>query len=119
MPARHPLLTALEPVAAALGATLVGRSRVRADDIPLEWEGEVVGGMRLPERGAGLGALIEEVEAEVGGPLASLSREDKQRAVALLDERGAFAFRRSVEDVADSLGVSRFTVYNYLNARRG
>ncbi len=34
------------------------------------------------------------------------------------DERGAFAYRRSVEDVADSLGVSRFTVYNYLNARK-
>jgi hypothetical protein len=119
VPARHPLLVALEPVAAALGATLVGRSRVRADDIALEWEGEVVGGLRLPARGAGLGALIEEVEAEVGGTLASLSREGKQRAVALLDERGAFAYRRSVEDVADSLGVSRFTVYNYLNARRG
>ncbi|HEV7721103.1 MAG TPA: helix-turn-helix domain-containing protein [Iamia sp.] len=119
MPARHPLLVALEPVAAALGATIVGRSRVRADDIPLEWEGEVVGALRLASRRAGLGALIEEVEAEVGGPLASLSREDKQRAVALLDERGGFAYRRSVEDVADSLGVSRFTVYNYLNARRG
>jgi len=118
VPGRHPLLVALEPVAAALGATLVGRSRVRADDIPLEWEGEVVGGLRLPEKGAGLARLIDEVEAEVGGPLASLSREDKQRAVALLDERGAFAYRRSVEDVADSLGVSRFTVYNYLNARR-
>jgi len=118
VPGRHPLVVALEPVAAALGATLVGRSRVRADDIPLEWEGEVVGGLRLPAKGAGLARLIEEVEAEVGGPLASLSREDKQRAVALLDERGAFAYRRSVEDVADSLGVSRFTVYNYLNARR-
>lgn len=118
MPSRHPLLVALEPVAAALGATLVGRSRVRADDIPLEWEGEIVGGLRLPERGAGLGRLIEEVEAEVGGPLASLSREDKQRAVALLDERGAFAYRRSVEDIAETLGVSRFTVYNYLNARK-
>ena len=118
MPVRHPLLVALEPVATALGATLVGRSRVRADDIPLEWEGEVVGGLRLPSGGAGLGALIEAVETKVGGPLASLSREDKQRAVALLDERGAFAYRRSVEDVADSLGVSRFTVYNYLNARK-
>ncbi|WCO67664.1 helix-turn-helix domain-containing protein [Iamia majanohamensis] len=117
MPARHPLLVALEPVAAALGATLVGRSRVRGDDIPLEWEGEVVGGLRLPDAAAGLTALIAQVEAEVGGPLAGLSREDKQRAVALLDERGAFAYRRSVEDVADALGVSRFTVYNYLNAR--
>jgi len=34
----------------------------------------------------------------------------------MLDERGAFAFRRSVESVADLMGVSRFTIYNYLNA---
>ena len=34
----------------------------------------------------------------------------------LLDERGAFQLRKSVEEVADALGVSRFTVYNYLNA---
>jgi predicted transcriptional regulator YheO len=34
----------------------------------------------------------------------------------LLDDRGAFQLRRSVEEVADALGVSRFTVYNYLNA---
>jgi predicted transcriptional regulator YheO len=27
--------------------------------------------------------------------------------------------RRAVEDVADRLGVSRFTVYNYLNAVAG
>ena len=42
--------------------------------------------------------------------------EDKQRAVRLLDERGAFTLRKAVEDVADALGVSRFTVYNYLNS---
>ena len=34
----------------------------------------------------------------------------------LLDERGAFRLRKAVEDVADALGVSRFTVYNYLGA---
>ena len=37
----------------------------------------------------------------------------------LLDGRGAFQLRKAVEDVADALGVSRFTVYNYLNAEGG
>ncbi|HAZ33053.1 MAG TPA: transcriptional regulator, partial [Acidimicrobiaceae bacterium] len=46
----------------------------------------------------------------------NMSREDKQRAVRLLDERGAFTLRRAVEDLADAMGVSRITVYNYLNA---
>jgi predicted transcriptional regulator YheO len=36
----------------------------------------------------------------------------------MLDERGAFELRRSVEDVADTFGVSRITIYNYLNATR-
>ncbi len=32
-----------------------------------------------------------------------------------LDELGAFTLRKAVEDIADRLEVSRFTVYNYLN----
>jgi HTH domain len=116
VPARHPLLTALEPVADALGALLVPASGVTASDIPLRWEGEVVGGLRLPGAHGTLSRLIATVEAELGGRLADLSREDKQTAVHRLDERGAFRFRKSVEEVADALGVSRFTVYNYLNA---
>ena len=116
MPARHPLLRALEPVADALGATLVPASRVAAGDIPLRWDGEVVGGLRLPGVHGALDRMIAAVESELGAPLVKLSREDKQKAVRLLDDRGAFRLRKSVEDVADALGVSRFTVYNYLNA---
>jgi hypothetical protein len=121
--ASHPLLDALEPVAIALGASLVRPGEVGADDIPLRWEGEVVGGWRGPDGAAAdaglhgaLGRLIEQVEDELGGHLAELSREDKQRAVRLLDAKGAFILRRAVEDVADAMGVSRITVYNYLNA---
>jgi hypothetical protein len=116
---RHPLLGALEPVAQALGAVLVPASGLRSGDIPLRWEGEVVGGMRLPGVQGTLDRLIATIEAELGSPLADLSREDKQRAVRMLDDQGAFRLRRSVEEVAEVLGVSRFTVYNYLNAEVG
>jgi hypothetical protein len=116
---RHPLLVALEPVAAALGADLVeGRALddLDAGDVPLRWEGELVGGLRLPGVHGTLERMIAAVESELGGRLASLSREAKQEAVRRLDRRGAFQLRRAVEEVADALGVSRFTVYNYLNA---
>jgi HTH domain len=116
VPPRHPLLAALEPVAEALGATLVPASRLAAGDIPLRWDDRLVGGLRLPGVHGALDRIIAAVESELGAPLASLSRVDKQRAVRLLDDRGAFQLRRSVEEVADALGVSRFTVYNYLNA---
>ena len=34
----------------------------------------------------------------------------------LLDERGAFLLRKAVETVGEMMGVSRITIYNYLNA---
>jgi hypothetical protein len=110
----HPFLRSLEPVAGALGAEIVEPDAVQPSDVPLHWEGELVGALRLPDMHGALGRLIAGVERDLGGPLAELSREDKQRAVTLLDERGAFVLRKSVEDVAEALGVSRFTVYNYL-----
>ena len=107
---------ALVPVAEALGADLVAPGSVASGDIPLRWDGALVGGLRLPGVHGTLDRMIGAVEAELGAPLGDLSREGKQRAVHLLDERGAFQLRKSVEEVADVLGVSRFTVYNYLNA---
>ena len=114
----HPLLEALGPVADALGASLVPSEELEPSDIPLRWRGVLVGGLRLPQLHGALSRLIDQVERELGARLPELSRKDKQRAVHLLDDRGAFLLRRSVEDVADALGVSRITVYNYLNAIR-
>jgi hypothetical protein len=113
---RHPLLVAIEPVAAALGADVIAAGDVVDGDIPLEWEGERVGALRLPDLNGALDRMIASVAIELGKPLPDLSREDKQRVVRLLDERGAFRLRKAVEDVADALGVSRFTVYNYLGS---
>ena len=66
----------------------------------------------------GLARLITDVEAELGGRLDTLSRPEKQHAVRLLEERGAFEMRRSAETVAEAMGLTRFTVYNYLNRIR-
>ena len=63
-----------------------------------------------------LGRLVEGVETELGAPLSELSRADKQAAVRMLDERGAFLLRKAVEAVGEIMGVSRITIYNYLNA---
>jgi hypothetical protein len=116
--ARHPFLVALKPIADQLGASIVTGGRIRDTDIPLRWEGEVVGGLRMPDLQRALPRLIAQVERELGDRLADLSRTEKQRAVQLLDERGAFHLRKSIEDVADAMGVSRITIYNYLNAIR-
>ncbi len=113
---QHPLLTAVKPILDAVGAQLISVDDARISDMALEWEGEIIAAVRLPKLHGALDRLIEQVEKELGSPLPNLSRSDKQVAVKMLDQRGAFILRRAVEDVADAMGVSRITVYNYLNA---
>ncbi len=113
---RHPLVLSVKPVIEALGATLVPADERESGDLPLRWGSEIIAGVRMAPLHGALGRLIEQVERELGGPLPGLTREHKQQAIRLLDERGAFTLRRAVEDVADAMSVSRITVYNYLNA---
>ncbi len=113
---RHPLLLAVKPIIEALGAQIVPLESREPGDLPLKWEGVEVAAVRMAPLHGALDRLIEGVEREFGTRLPQLSREEKQRAIRLLDERGAFTLRRAVEDVADAMGVSRITVYNYLNA---
>jgi HTH domain len=112
----HPLVAAVAPLVEAMGGKLVSPRRMEATDVPLRWDGQVVAGVRLPPLHGALDRLIAQVERELGMRLADLDREQKQSAVAMLDDLGAFTLRKGVEDVADALGVSRFTVYNYLHA---
>ena len=122
------LEAALRPLVERLGAEFV-RGNARPGDVPVEWEGQVAFHVRLaaehappepvaPDLSDGLSRLIAGVEQELGGPLAELSRSEKQHAVRLLEERGAFELRRAAETVAEALGLTRFTVYNYLNRVR-
>jgi hypothetical protein len=109
---------ALEPLLEAIGGDPIGPDELESGDIPLEWEGVVVGGVRLPPLSHALELLVARIETEMGAPLGELDRVEKQVAVRMLDEQGAFLLRKSIEYVADVMGVSRITIYNYLNAIR-
>lgn len=116
MPEPHPLVVALQPLVDAAGAATVEASDVTGSDVALEWNGETVAGVRLPAIHGSLDRIIAVVEAELEAPLATLSRPGKQQAIRRLDELGAFVLRRAVEDIAEAMGMSRITVYSYLNA---
>lgn len=100
----------------AVGGQVVSAEAAETADVPLIWEGEVIGAVRLAPLHGALDRLIASVETELGQSLPLLPRHQKQQAIRLLEDGGAFVLRRSVEDVADAMGVSRITVYNYLNA---
>ncbi|WP_406066829.1 helix-turn-helix domain-containing protein [Streptomyces sp. NBC_01077] len=113
--AEHPLVAAVKPLVDAMGAELLVPGQAEADDVVLSWEGEDVLAVRLPQLSESLDHILAAMERRHGMPLAGLDRKAKQEAVRLLEARGAFAVRHGVETVAGALGVSRFTVYNYLN----
>jgi hypothetical protein len=114
-PADHPLAQAVKPLVDAMGGALIAPADAREDDVILSWEGEEVLAVRLPQLADSLDHILAALERQHGRPLAELDRRTKQSVVRTLEARGAFSVRHGVETVASALGVSRFTVYNYLN----
>ncbi len=80
-----------------------------------------VGG-ESPELAAGpdlhdaLATMVRGAERSLGVSSNEWTREHKQSVVRELNERGAFLLRGAVDDIAEVMGVSRITIYNYLNA---
>ena len=62
-----------------------------------------------------ISALFNSCLELVNCPLESMRKAERLNLVRLLKERGAFQMQRSVPYVAERLGVSKFTIYNYLN----
>lgn len=58
---------------------------------------------------------FEESLAAIGRPIEELSKKDRMKLVALMDQKNAFSFRKSVPFVASRMKVSRYTVYKYLD----
>jgi len=75
-----------------------------------------VGEIPVPTLHDALGDIVRMAEREIGTPPGEWGRDEKQRVVRILNDRGAFLLRGAVDDVAEIMGVSRITIYNYLNA---
>jgi predicted transcriptional regulator YheO len=66
-----------------------------------------------------LDSMFEKAVAFIGKPPAQMSKVDRVRVAQILDEAGIFELRRAIPIVAGYLGVTRFTIHNYLNEIRG
>ncbi|GAB6181835.1 hypothetical protein JCM14036_31540 [Desulfotomaculum defluvii] len=65
-----------------------------------------------------LGNMIDQVIKNVNIPVQNMQKEDKMQIVRELDLKGVFMIKGAVDKVAAVLGVSRYTVYNYLEEDR-
>lgn len=63
-----------------------------------------------------LDSLIEQALNLVGKPVAAMSKEDKIKVVKFLNNAGAFLITKSGDKVASLLEISKFTLYNYMDA---
>ena len=115
----EPFIAAVKPLVDAIGGQLIPPDEAGVDDVVLQWEGADVVAVRLPQLADSLDHILAALERRKGKPLADLDRRSKQEIVRNLEARVAFAVRHGVETVASALGVSRFTVYNYLNREKG
>ncbi len=61
--------------------------------------------------------LIEQSVQLVGKPVAMMSKEDKIEAIAYLNKAGAFLITRSGDKVSKYFGISKYTLYSYIDAK--
>ena len=67
-------------------------------------------------------AMESVVDAEVAQQqksVAFMQKDDKLAIVENLEQKGVFAIKNAVEYVAECLGVTNYTIYNYLKEARG
>lgn len=62
-----------------------------------------------------LDLLIEQAIAKVGRPVALMNKDDKIAVVQYLNNAGAFLITKSGDKVSSLLGISKFTLYSYMD----
>lgn len=63
--------------------------------------------------------LIEQSVALVGKPAALMSKDERVRAIRYLNDAGAFLITKSGPKVCKYFGISKYTLYSYLDEAKG
>ena len=71
-----------------------------------------------PEMDTLMKEIISDAVRRLGKPVSMMNKEEKIQAVQAMMQRGLFIVKGGVERAAKALGVTRFTIYNYLEALR-
>lgn len=57
--------------------------------------------------------IFKDCLSIIGKPVESMKKSDRIQLIALLMQRNAFSFQKSITYVADQMKVSRYTIYKY------
>ena len=62
--------------------------------------------------------LIEQSVQQVGKPVALMTKDDKIAAIRFLNKAGAFLVTKSGDKVSKYFGISKYTLYSYIDASK-
>jgi predicted transcriptional regulator YheO len=62
--------------------------------------------------------LIMQATAMIGKPAALMNKDEKVKAIQFLNDAGAFLITKSGDKITEYFGISKFTLYNYINGMK-
>ena len=62
--------------------------------------------------------LIQQSVALVGKPVALMNKDDKVKAIQFLNQNGAFLVTKSGDKIAKYFGISKYTLYSYIDTKQ-
>ncbi|GKX30030.1 hypothetical protein SH1V18_25100 [Vallitalea longa] len=62
--------------------------------------------------------LIEQSVKMIGKPVALMSKEDKIKSIQFLNKAGAFLITKSGDKISKYFGISKYSIYNYIDVKR-
>ena len=63
--------------------------------------------------------LIQQSIKLIGKPAAMMNKDEKARAIRFLNQKGAFLITKSSDKVSKYFGISKYTLYSYLDLKGG
>ena len=63
--------------------------------------------------------LIDQSDRLIGKPAALMTKEEKVRAIRFLNDHGALLITKSGDKIATHFGISKYTLYSYLDVKTG
>lgn len=61
--------------------------------------------------------MIDRAVEKIGKPVGLMEKAERMEFIRLLDEMGLFLIKGTIQNVAELLEVSKFTIYNYLERK--